>query len=245
MSIFSANNFFAIVPAAGIGTRMQADKPKQYLPLLGKSVLEHTLQQLADYPRIKKVVVIINPNDFYWETLKFSFKDKILLATGGNLRIFSVLNGLLKLQNIAKTGDWILVHDAVRPCIQHADIDKLITNLQDHAVGGLLATPVKDTLKHIDANGMLKTIDRHNLWQALTPQMFRYGKLLEAIKNAIDQQKMVTDDASALELIGEVPKLIEGRADNIKITYPEDLVLAEKILESRSQACTLDSVPSM
>lgn len=226
------NNFYAIVPAAGIGTRMNADKPKQYLSLLGKTVIEHTLQQLADCERIKKIIVVIHPNDFYWSTLHLPFKDKILITTGDNVRIFSVLNGLLKLQDLAGPEDWILVHDAVRPCLRQEDIEKLIKHLEDHPVGGLLASPVKDTLKYTNTDNIVaKTIDRNYLWHALTPQMFRYEKLLDAIKNAIDQQKMITDDASALELMGEMPKIIEGRADNIKITYPEDLLIAEKILE--------------
>jgi 2-C-methyl-D-erythritol 4-phosphate cytidylyltransferase len=178
---------------------------------------------------------VLNANDTIWPTLSFPNKETISTISGGTKRCDSVLNGLLYLQNFAANNDWILVHDAVRPCLQHQDIDKLISQLNSHPVGGLLGVPVKDTLKRIGKTSrVLKTVERKNVWHALTPQMFRYGKLITALQKAIQQNIEITDEAQAVELSGEKPVVVEGRSDNIKITYPQDFALAEKILNTRS-----------
>lgn len=224
-------NYYAIIPAAGQGTRMNNAIPKQYLKLSEKTILEHTLQCFITHPRINKIVVVLNPSDCYWQTLAINTSEKILIAEGGDERCCSVLNGLELLTQFATEDDWILVHDAVRPCLHHADIDKLIQQLTFHPVGGLLAIPVKDTLKRTDNLGnVVETLDRKGIWCALTPQMFRFAKLKKALRNAVAKQQWVTDEAAAIELGGGMPLIVEGRHDNIKITYPSDLALAKKIL---------------
>jgi 2-C-methyl-D-erythritol 4-phosphate cytidylyltransferase len=223
--------YFAIVPAAGIGSRMQAAIPKQYLPLAGQPILAHTLNRLTAHPLIQQVVVALHPQDKYWPTLILGFPYKITTVIGGNERFQSVHNALQAITQYAEPHDWILIHDAVRPCIQLSDIDKLIVSLQQDEVGGLLGIPVRDTLKQVDAAQQVQqTIDRTVLWQALTPQMFRCNVLQQALERVMTQGVSVTDDASAVEQLGLVPKMVEGRSDNIKITRPEDLLLAQVLL---------------
>jgi 2-C-methyl-D-erythritol 4-phosphate cytidylyltransferase len=216
-----------IVPAAGCGTRMHSDVPKQYLSLNHKTILEHTLLCLLSYLRFEKIVVVLAEGDRYWPNLNFQNNPKILLTIGGGERSHSVLNGLNKLAGIADKMDWVLVHDAARPCLQHSDIDKLVNTLREHPIGGLLGAPLRDTVKQVDQNNQITaTLDRKIIWQAFTPQMFRYGLLCTALQNAISTNQYVTDEAAAIELMGEVPVLVEGRRDNIKITEPGDLALA-------------------
>lgn len=225
--------YWVIIPAAGVGKRMEASLPKQYLLLNNKTILEHTLQCFISHPLITKILLVLNSNDTIWPSLNFPHHEKLILVTGGERRCDSVLNALSHLQQFADDDDWVLVHDAVRPCLRHEDIDKLIEELADNRVGGLLGVPVRDTLKKVDENGkVIKTVDRENVWQALTPQMFRFGKLLNALQLAVskDAATIPTDEAAAIELTGEKPMMIQGRHDNIKITYPEDLLLAELIL---------------
>jgi len=225
------HNYWAIIPAAGIGYRMGTIQPKQYLLLLGKPIIEHTLNRLASHEKINKVIVVLSPNDSHWSNIQIDQPNKIITTNGGNERCHSVLNGLHALKEHAKPDDWVLVHDAVRPCIQHQDIDKLIQQLSNHPVGGLLGVPVKDTLKRLDENGqVIETVDRKNAWHALTPQMFRFNKLQEALENAINNNHPITDEASAIQLLGSTPLMIEGDSTNIKITHPQDLQLAEKYL---------------
>lgn len=212
-------NIIAIVPAAGVGSRMQADRPKQYLTIAGKTVLEHTLQQLLTYPAIQQIIVAVAENDPYIEQISLLSQDKVILVTGGERRDQSVLNAL----NAADPKAWALVHDAARPCITHQDLDKLVA-VQDKN-GAILATPVIDTIKRAGQNyTILQTEDRSKLWRALTPQFFPVAQLKQALQQA--QTTQVTDEASAMELAGFKPHLIEGRSDNIKITRPEDLALA-------------------
>lgn len=212
-------NIIAIVPAAGVGSRMQADRPKQYLTIAGKTVLEHTLQQLLTYPAIQQIIVAVAENDPYIEQISLLSQDKVILVTGGERRDQSVFNAL----NAADPKAWALVHDAARPCITHQDLDKLVA-VQDKN-GAILATPVIDTIKRAGQNyTILQTEDRSKLWRALTPQFFPVAQLKQALQQA--QTKQVTDEASAMELAGFKPHLIEGRSDNIKITRPEDLALA-------------------
>jgi len=220
--------YWAVVPAAGVGRRMGAALPKQYLPLAGFSVIVHALNTLLQHPRISGLVVVIGAGDAWWERIRLVSDKPLLQAPGGEERCHSVLNGLQALAAWAAPDDWVLVHDAARPCLPAADLDRLMTALQDDPVGGLLAVPVRDTLKRADPEGRVRaTVDRAGLWHALTPQMFRFNLLRDALREALARHLLVTDDAAAMEAAGWAPRLVEGRADNIKITRPEDLALAE------------------
>jgi 2-C-methyl-D-erythritol 4-phosphate cytidylyltransferase len=218
--------FWGIVPAAGVGKRMNADRPKQYLLLSEKTVIEHTLSRLIDTQVFEKIAVAISDGDPYWDNLPISTHEKIVRAGGGKERADSVLNALAEIENQANENDWVLVHDAARPCITTNDIKTLISTLRDDEVGGILALSSHDTLKDVEGLQILSTHDRNRIWRALTPQMFRYS----ALKKALEIQQgngAITDESSALEMQGFSPKIVEGRADNIKITRPEDLALAQ------------------
>ena len=220
----------AIVPAAGIGSRMQADKPKQYLQLHGKTVLEHTLSVLLAYAPIEQVILAVAADDVYLKQQSFINHPKIHIVKGGETRAESVLNAL---RYIKTDGDWVLVHDAARPCLTHADLDKLL-KIQDNN-GAILAIPATDTIKRADAHQQIQhTEDRSRLWLAQTPQFFRSDLLRQALENAFAQGLVVTDEASAMELAGFQPHLVAGRSDNIKITRPEDLALAEFYLSRKT-----------
>ncbi len=224
--------YWAVVPAAGVGRRMGSDIPKQYLPLDSRLVIEHTLQRLLDHPRIEKTLVALSPNDEWWPDTAYANHADIMTVDGGAERCHSVLNALNKLSGVAKNDDWVLVHDAARPCLRSGDIDRLIEQLNNHPVGGILGVPVRDTMKRADALGQITaTVCREGLWHAFTPQMFRLGMLCRALSQAIEQEKPVTDEASAMELAGFIPELVEGHPDNIKITRPEDLALAAFYLQ--------------
>lgn len=224
--------YYLIIPAAGVGARMGADTPKQYLKINNKTILEYALGCFLSDDRFEKVVIALNGNDQQFKTLRLSH-PKIVTCIGGVERCHSVLNGLIALQNEANAEDWVLVHDAARPCLQKGDLDKLIDTLKDHPVGGLLGVPVRDTIKRVNGkNEAVETVDRNELWQALTPQMFRYKKLHDALCIAIQNKNKVTDDAAAIELIGEKPLMIAGDPANIKITQPIDLFFAENYLKN-------------
>ncbi|MDD2758682.1 MAG: 2-C-methyl-D-erythritol 4-phosphate cytidylyltransferase [Methylomonas sp.] len=225
---------WAVVPAAGVGKRMQADRPKQYLPLAGKTVIEHTLSRLLDSGAFQAVAVAISTEDPYWPELAISKHPNVITAPGGKERADSVLSALKSLQGEAGENDWVLVHDAARPCLTAGDIQLQIATLKDDAVGGILALSSHDTLKHVDGNTITATIDRKHVWRALTPQMFKYGMLRDALQQT-EGNPAVTDEASALELLGFQPKIVEGRPDNIKITRPEDLALAEFYFEQQAK----------
>jgi len=207
---------------------MAADVPKQYLQIQGKTILQHTIERLITHPRIDGVVVAVAADDQRWDGLQFQTDKPIIKTLGGEERCHSVKNALYEVSRHGSEQDWVLVHDAARPCLRHEDIDKLITQLSDHMVGGLLAYPVKDTMKRSDdKQRVVETVERNQLWHALTPQMFRLHLLRDALNKAIDDGFLVTDEASAVEHAGYQPKLVHGYADNIKITNPEDLSLAE------------------
>lgn len=227
-------SMWAIVPAAGVGTRMAADIPKQYLAIGKKTVIAHTLDKLLDQPLITGIYVAIAASDPWWPTLECINNDKIHQLDGGKERCFSVLNALQALSETAQDDDWVLVHDAARPCVRAEDIEKLIQHVSQHEVGGLLGIPVKDTMKRTDATANIQnTVERQLLWHAYTPQMFRLGMLKQALTDAIAAGALVTDEASAIEWAGYQPLMVAGHADNIKITEPDDLRLAEFYL-SRS-----------
>ncbi|HJV26604.1 MAG TPA: 2-C-methyl-D-erythritol 4-phosphate cytidylyltransferase [Aromatoleum sp.] len=223
---------YAIVPAAGSGSRMGGGQPKQYLELLGKPLIRHALEVLCATPEIDKVFVVLSVGDAEWGRHDWSALGPKLvpLFCGGATRADSVLSGLRAIAREAEQTDWVLVHDAARPCLARWHIEKLIHALAHDEVGGLLAIPVADTLKRADpGRHVLETVPRDSLWQAQTPQMFRYVMLRRALEAATH----VTDEASAIEAAGLHPKLIEGDATNLKVTYPLDLHLAEWILNNR------------
>ena len=221
----SLPSFWAVIPAAGVGARMAADRPKQYLQLGGRTILEHSLNCFLDHPGVKGVVVSIAADDPFWPGLPCANDPRIQRAEGGRERADSVLNALLLLHaQGAADSDWVLVHDAARPNLARSDLDRLLIELADDPVGGLLAVPARDTLKRADADGRVSaTVDRSTIWQAYTPQMFRLGALHRALADSLVADVAITDEASAIEWSGQAPRLIEGRNDNIKVTRPEDL----------------------
>lgn len=224
--------FTAVVPAAGRGSRMQANMPKQYLPLGDKTIIEHTLTRLLAHPQIEKIVVVIAADDHYFSSLPLASHPKIEVTIGGPERAISVLNGLSCVET-----DWVLVHDAARPCITLADLDALLVAAEHGEDGAILAVPVKDTMKRADtSNRIEQTVERGHLWHALTPQMFPTQQLADAIDAGLVQSIVLTDEASAMELAGFKPLLVAGRADNIKVTRPEDLALAAFILQQQERA---------
>lgn len=224
--------FTAVVPAAGRGSRMQANKPKQYLPLGDRTIIEQTLTRLLSHPQIEKVVVVIADDDHYFSSLAIASHPNIVVTTGGPERAISVLNGLACVET-----DWVLVHDAARPCITHGDLDRLLLAVERGEDGAILATPVKDTMKRSNSVQQIETtVERGHLWHALTPQMFPTQQLADAIDAGLAQALVLTDDASAMELAGFKPLLVTGRADNIKVTQPEDLALAAFILQQQELA---------
>ena len=224
--------YWAVIPAAGVGLRMQAGLPKQYLTINNKAVIEYTLAAFCNHEKISGVVVALSPQDTYWSNLQITEHAKIMTTDGGEERCHSVLNCLLYLQDIASADDWVLVHDAVRPCISKQDIDTLIEELNGHPVGGLLGVPVRDTMKRAnEENNVCETVDRDKLWHAQTPQMFHLDKLVHALAAAIDQGHLVTDECQAMEMTGVSPRLVQGQVQNIKVTHKDDLPLAELYLK--------------
>lgn len=234
---------WAVVPAAGIGKRMQSDIPKQYLMLNDRPVIEHTLNTLLQNKNIAGLVIALQEDDPYWSEIKIHSEKPVLLAKGGKERADSVLNALdtlLQTEQFEEETDWVMVHDAVRPCVRQKDIDKLVDDVGADSNGGLLALPVRDTMKrqHVDNPTVSSTIDRENLWHALTPQYFPAKSLRNALQRALQDDLAITDESSAMESAGYSPRLIEGNEDNIKITRPDDLRLASLYL--RSQQDTSD-----
>lgn len=222
------SEYWAIVPAAGVGSRMQSDRPKQYLPLAGKTVIQHTLEKLAAVPQVTGIVMALGADDAYWDELKIKLSKPLKIVEGGKDRVHSVFNAVSSIADALNEDDWLLVHDAARPCVQVKDIIQLIEAVSEHECGGLMAVPASDTLKMSnDRQYVEKTIDRSRIWHALTPQCFRAPLLLEALKKGIKHPQGITDESSAMEAMGYQPLLVEGRSDNVKITRPEDIALAE------------------
>lgn len=222
---------WAIVPAAGNGQRFGTATPKQYQDILGKPVIDYAIAPLVASKEINRVVVVLAPEDKLWKRSSFVTHPKVLVTRGSDDRQDSVLNGLNALREKAQDNDWVLVHDAARPCLQLTDIQQLIRECSLDDVGGLLATPVTDTVKRSASNQrVMQTVSREKLWRALTPQMFRYELLVSALRHANNEDIIVTDEAMAIEMLGLSPKIVTGRFDNIKVTYPEDLKLAEHYL---------------
>ncbi len=222
--------FHALVPAAGFGARMGHELPKQYLPLTGKPLIFHALSTLCACPKISTVFVVLAPDDTLFHSFDWSaLGDKLQpLYCGGVTRAESVLNGLLAAE--LEADDWVLVHDGARPCLTQLLLDKLLVELCNDDTGGILAVPVADTLKCADQQQRISsTQDRAGLWQAQTPQMFRARLLVQALQ----QSNRVTDEASAIEALGLKPRLVLSDSTNFKVTYPQDLLLAEVLLQRR------------
>ena len=231
--------YSAVVPAAGFGRRFGGDTPKQYLPLHGSTVLEQTLALLLSLPQLRRVVLVLHPEDRRWREMPLCADARVVIADGGDERCHSVRNGLQKLIGLNAASDWVLVHDVARPCCPRSDVERLLAQLAEHPVGGLLATPVSDTLKRADAQRQVEeTVDRSELWAALTPQLFRFHLLRDALDHCRARGVLVTDEAQALEAMGLKPQLVEGSRHNLKITRPEDLALAEYYLAQAAKGET-------
>jgi 2-C-methyl-D-erythritol 4-phosphate cytidylyltransferase len=230
---------WAVVPAAGIGKRMQSDKPKQYLKLIDRPVIEHTINRLLAVDHVKGIVVSLQLDDPYWPDVQIGSDKPVLVAAGGEERCHSVMNALevlSKQSGYKAESAWALVHDAVRPCVSINDIHTLIESAAGSESGGLLAVPVRDTMKRQDEEQRVKqTVDRSGLWHALTPQLFACEQLSAALISALEAGFLVTDESSAMEQAGHSPRLVQGREDNIKITRPADLRLAELYLKALSE----------
>lgn len=223
--------YFALVPAAGSGSRAGAGAPKQYLDVEGRPLLYHALRQLTAHPSIAEVFVVLAPEDVRFRTIaREGLGGEIRpLYCGGETRAASVYNGLLAVRDAIAADDWVLVHDAARPCLSADALGRLIAEVGSDETGGLLAIPVADTLKREDGERRITTTERREgLWQAQTPQMFRYSLLIEALR--LCGPAAVTDEAGAIERLGLKPRLVRGEARNLKVTYPEDLELARIIL---------------
>ncbi len=229
-------HYWVIMPAAGSGRRFGAQLPKQYAPLLNRTVIEWSLAPFTADPRCSGIVVALAAKDPWWPQVAARLPVAITTVGGGAQRSASVLNGLRALGTRADDRDWVLVHDAARPCLLRTDLTKLLRDLRDEETGGLLAAPGADTLKYAPPMGQTaveRTVDRTGLWRAMTPQMFRFGALRGALEAAHAAKRMPTDESQAMEWVGARPVLVEGAADNIKVTTAQDLVVAAAILNSR------------
>lgn len=229
-------SLWAVVPAAGIGSRMLADRPKQYLELDGKTVIEHTLQRLASHPKIKAIIVSVAKDDPWWPALTLKLDCPIHVVEGGTERADSVYNGLVAIEKMVEKDPWVLVHDAARPCLRHEDIDLMLELLDDHPIGGILGIPVTDTVKRTNEDKeIVETVSRQGLWRASTPQMYHLNVLKKSLESAQEQGLIVTDEASAIAHAGLQSMMVEGHADNIKITLPHDLALASLFLKQQRE----------
>lgn len=230
ISASAPNRYIAVVPAAGVGSRVGADRPKQYLSICGATIFEHTLTLLLNVSAISEIVVAVAADDVYWQSLPVMQDGRVSTVIGGASRSDSVLAALRSLPD--EQGLQVLVHDVARPCVTVSEIESLIAGVDDDC-GGLLALPATDTLKRSSPRlqQVLETVDRSEIWQAQTPQLFSRSLLLRALSSAQLSGQVVTDESSAIELLGLQPKLIEGRSSNIKVTRPEDVALAGYYLQ--------------
>ncbi len=226
----------ALIPAAGHGTRYGGGVLKQYLPICGKAVLVHAIRAFQFHPLITSITVILAEDDQWFEAAVGSLSASVKTVTGGDTRAKSVRNGLRFIADNYSDSDWVLVHDAARPCLMPVSLDRLLEQGLQSTDGAILAMPVGDTLKRAgDASEIIATVDRSGLWTAQTPQLFRVGALAKAIDVAQREGCELTDEASAMEFVGVRPLLVMGSAGNIKITYPIDLSIAEALLKRKEQ----------
>jgi len=225
----SSLKIIAVVPAAGNGSRMSLKFPKQYIKINNCTILEHSVNSLLTHPKIRRVVIVLNKLDNIFHSLSISSNPRVCSVFGGDCRSHSVLAGLLSIKNDA---DWVIVHDAVRPCLQHEDLEKVINLVNTSRIGGILAFPVCDTIKYSDDNSnILCTINRNQLWYALTPQCFPLKLLKYCLKKSIKDGLNITDEASAIEYCGYHPEIIKGSNNNIKVTFPEDIILVTCLMK--------------
>ncbi len=240
-SISNADKVWVVIPAAGIGKRMQSDIPKQYLKIEGKTVLEHTLNCFLFHPDVAGIIVVLNTDDYYWKKIKLNsaHNKPVYTVEGGHERSDSVMQGLDYLTMVERLAEdnWIMVHDAARPCLSQKDIDSLLSIRGTKSIGGILASPVRDTMKravahHDKTNLISSTESRVDLWHALTPQLFRLGELKQAIEYCIAKEITITDEASALEAQDKQVELVEGSMSNLKITQQADFEMATLLLTS-------------
>ena len=229
----SKSRLWALIPAAGVGARMAADRPKQYLTVRNKTILEHTLSLFLEVEKIAGVQLCLSPDDGYWQEIAFSHDKLLPTCDGGEQRADSVLSGLKSLEKVASVDDWVLVHDAARPCLSEDLLNTLIASLVDDSVGGVLGVPVADTLKNVSNACIESTVDRSTLWAAQTPQMFRLGFLRDCLHKAFASDVVVTDEASCIEAAGFKPKIVLSERSNIKVTYPADLAWVEYFLANK------------
>jgi len=235
----SKSPVWAIVPASGIGNRMQSPVAKQYLQLENKTIIEHTLDRLLSFDGIDGLILVLQSGDQIWQKFNYQSSKPLIVTTGGKQRHDSVFNGLQKLLELEMDNPFAMVHDAVRPLVLHQDLENLLDAAAEHEAGGLLALPVSDTLKQQDEFGNIeRTVPRQDLWRAFTPQMFRAELLYRALEHVRQNRLDVTDDASAVEALGMRPRLVVSSAENLKITYPADLSLATMILKRQRQKLT-------
>lgn len=225
---------WALIPAAGSGSRVGADRPKQYLEIHGRTILDISIGRILHHPLIHAVYLAIAENDPYWKDSIYVDHADVVVVKGGRERCDSVLNALTQITEKAGLADWVLVHDAARPCIRETDISRLMHELEGHPVGGLLGIQAHDTMKQVSQSADVEaTIDRNSLWHAQTPQMFRLGILIDAMTRAGQAGIPVTDESSAIEWAGLQPRMVQGHADNVKITLPEDIHLATHFLDAQ------------
>lgn len=234
-------HFTVVVPAAGVGKRMLSSCPKQYLTIESITILEHTVQRLLSHPAIAHVVIALGENDEYFSTTALPHNPNVSCVIGGKERVDSVLAGLKHLSAIEES--WVLVHDAARPCVRHSDLSQLISYCLENDHGGLLASPVRDTMKQANTEQRVaSTLDRSKMWHALTPQMYKTQELTSAITSVLASNIDITDESSAMEALGYVSGLVKGSSDNIKITQPEDLFLAEFILNQQKNNLASEAI---
>jgi 2-C-methyl-D-erythritol 4-phosphate cytidylyltransferase len=233
---------WAIVPAAGVGSRFSGSTQKQYTKINGKTILEHSVHSLLQTNLIQKVYIAIASDDTAAAQLPSLTDKRIEFIIGGKSRAHSVLNALIHLQRFCSPDDWVIIHDAARPCLTLFDLDRLLQALVDTESAVILATPATDTLKHVSNNRVETTVDRRLIWQALTPQAFRISLIFSALQTALQQGLNITDESSALEMSGLKPLVLNGLRSNIKVTYPEDLALANFYLtEEKTQLISTES----
>lgn len=234
MILQSNLKLWAVVPAAGSGRRFSATELKQYQKIASKTVLEHSIDRLNLLP-LAGYVLAISADDDIAQHLPLAQRAQAHFCTGGTERVHSVLNALQYLSEFAAEDDWVLVHDAARPCVSLGSLEQLVETAVERDQAAILAIPVRDTLKRVQGVDIQDTVDRSTLWQAQTPQIAKLGQLKAAIEQALKDQVVITDEASALEYVGAAVQVVQGRSDNIKITYPDDLALARLILASQTK----------
>lgn len=227
---FAMAKFHVIIPAAGLGSRMGLEKPKQYLSMHNQTLIERVIRVFDNISLVNSIHIALHPNDEIWKELNLSFSSKVSIHyCGGESRAETVLNTLQTIKDHADNSDWVLVHDAARPGIEEKDVERLIHALKDDLVGGLMAYPLADTIKKSDEeNRVVESPSREHLWQAQTPQMYRYKMLRDALEKF---DGTPTDESQAIERLGEKPKLIKGNFKNFKVTYPEDLNILEQLIK--------------